>query len=247
MLAEANFGKFQDGVVGMAVGKGSSLSNVVIKNGLARVGGHLLEQLVANEAVDLAVPPAVGTHYIYVNAPDALDADGVALAMLSADKCEADKTRAAINGSNSVTHGRSIKLAKITTTAPAATITIALTWADGDDVTATINGHAVVCTLGTGEGASVTTVATALAAAINADTTSNLIVHATHALGVVTVTGLNAVAYTLTTAYTTAGNGTSTASAGALAGGGIIAATGIDNTVKLSESGAAYSTRVNAG
>lgn len=248
LLGSANAGRFQDGVVGMAVGKGSGLLNIVIKAGIGRVGGKEIERLVADEATDIAVPTALGKHMVYANAPGALDAypSGSALATFTVDTFEADKTRAAINGSVSTTYGRSIPLAEITVTAPSGTITLTGVYADGETHTSTINGTAVITTFAGGNGANATLAAATVAAKINADATVGPLVTATSALGVVTITAKQAIQYTLVAAET-ATAGTTAASAGTLTGGGISATTGINNTVKLTKSGTSYSTRVNAG
>lgn len=112
MISQSNFGKFQDGVEGLHVIAGSTSTTVKVGVGVAIIGGAPFAQEEAAIA-NIAVSTTNGTYTLYMNVPGALDAGGNSLARFGFAP-EADKTRDAINGSKSVTQGRSIPLAVIT-------------------------------------------------------------------------------------------------------------------------------------
>lgn len=232
----------QDGLYdGLAVIAGTApASQVKVEKGLAIVADKEFE-LKPAEVADLSLPAAcpLGKVKVFLNAAGAKDAAGNALARISINKAEADKKRAAVNGSTAVTEGRSLVLAELTTSAHSGTVTIGGTWAAGDTVTVTLDGTAVTTTLDATSAASVTAVATAVAAALNANTTVAGKVSVTSSAGVVTLTSKVADAYSLSAAKVSTA-GTATASGANLSGGGI---TAIDNTAKFRMFASNYSTK----
>lgn len=99
---------------------------------------------------------------------------------------------------------------------PYGTVTIASTWAANDTATVTINGIAVTYTA---TGSTLASIASGIAAAINAHASLSQIVTAIASGAVVSILGKDGrTLYTLAASESTAGDGTATASASALVG-----------------------------
>lgn len=203
---------------------------VTVSSGLAKFGDtDVYERKAATDATTIAVPTTLGSNILYVNPTDALDANGDAIDSVGFTP-EADIERTAINGSVGTTLGRSLAIAEVTVAAHTGTVTMAGAFADADTVTVTVGGVAVVTTLTAITAASVTTVATAVKAALEADAGVAALVTITQAAGVLTLTSKTAVAHALVAAEVTAGNGTATRSAATLTGGGV---SSVDNAYRF--------------
>ncbi len=177
---------------------------------------------------------AIGGEIIWANPP--ADYDGNVLTQISLTP-EPDHVRDVLmNATQGKRIGRSVALAKVTSSANAGTVTMSGTFAAGETVTVTVDGTAVVTTLTTPQAASLTAVAAAVADAINANATVSAKVVATANAAVVTITAktVGAVSAYSLVAADTAGSGTATASGANLAGS-VVTLAGIDNTVKWSK------------
>lgn len=177
---------------------------------------------------------ALGGEIIWANPP--ADYDGNILSQISLTP-EPDHVRDAfMNATVGKRVGRSVPLAKVTSSAHSGTVTMSGTFADTETVTVTIDGTAVVTTLTALTAASLASVASAVAAAINANATVAAKVTASANAAVVTITAKTVgapSAYSLVAADTAA-SGTATASGANLAGS-VVTLAGIDNTVKWSK------------
>lgn len=112
----------QDGLFGgLQVKKGAGALDLLISGGQAIVGQAVYSREATDEATVVNCPTTAGTHTVYLNAAGAKDADGNALARITVDTKEADKTRDAVNGSKSVRLGRSLVLATVTVASNAIT------------------------------------------------------------------------------------------------------------------------------
>lgn len=105
-----------DGIYGgLVVSKGAGALEVLVKAGLAIVGGEAYSREVAEEATVVAsAPAAAGTYFVYLNRSDAKDSAGAVIGRFSVNKPEADQAITAINGSVAEREGRSLVLAKVT-------------------------------------------------------------------------------------------------------------------------------------
>lgn len=227
-----------DGIYsGYAVGRGSTAYTIVVKHGLAVIGGKRLHREIETDATDIAAPATItpGEQIVYLNHPDALDADGAAIGDFTFGAGEANTSRTAIQGSVVSREGRSLALAALTVAAHSGTVTFAGVWAAADTATITVDGTAVVATMIAGDDTPEEAAERAkLALEANATVAGKVtITRAGAILTIASKTVAAATAYTLVAAEVTAGTGTAAAGAGALAGGGIAASGAIDNSVKL--------------
>lgn len=228
-----------DGIYGgYTVGKGSTAYTIVVKHGIAVIGGKRLHRETDTDATDITVAPATltpGAHIVYLNHPDALDAAGDALADFTFDTPEADTSRTAIQGSVPTREGRSLALAEVTLAANTGTVTFAGDWAAADTATITVDGTAVVATMIAGDDTAAEAAERAkLALEGNTTVAGKVTISRDGAVLTITAKTVSATsAYTLVAAEVTAGTGTATRSAAALAGGGIAASGAVDNSIKL--------------
>ncbi len=227
-----------DGIYGgYTVGKGSTAYTIVVKHGIAVIGGKRLHRETDTDTTDIAVPATLtpGERIVYLNHPDALDAAGAALADFTFDSPEADTSRTAIQGSVPTREGRSLALAAVTLAANVGTVTFAGVWAPADTATITIDGTAVEATMIAGDDTAAEAAERAKLA-LEADATVASKVTISRDGAVLTITAKTvaaASAYSLAAAELTAGTGTAARSAATLTGGGIAASGAVDNSIKL--------------